>query len=219
MGKKLKLRLLCWLAFVIYRVLSSTYRVRYFHTEHKTQAAALHPRGSFVYGLWHEYFFVCVAAHPRQNITPMISRSNDGELISFIGKKLGFSPVRGSSSRGGTEAREELYGRIASGLTAAFTADGPKGPRRKLKSGLVDLSRTGQMAILPVAAAADRYWRLRSWDQSLIPKPFAKIAVVYSAPYLVPAAAHGAAFAREKQLVTTKLNQLDDIAAAALNSF
>lgn len=137
----------------------------------------------------------------------MISQSNDGELISYIAQKLGFEPVRGSTSRGGEAARNELYDRIEKGLQAAFTADGPKGPRRKMKSGLVDLSRSGRMAILPLGIDADRKWVLhKSWDNSVIPKPFSRVFVVYGAPFIISADTHGAAFAEAKRHAASCLN-------------
>jgi lysophospholipid acyltransferase (LPLAT)-like uncharacterized protein len=209
----LKIRMLCWLALGAYLLLCATYRVRYANPEALEKARALHPKGSFVFGLWHEFFFTAVATHRHQDIAPMISQSNDGELISFIAEALGFKPVRGSTSRGGASARDALYARIDSGLKAAFTADGPRGPRRKLKSGIVDLARTGSMAIVPLAISADRAWILRrSWDHSMIPKPFARLVVCYGDPVVVEPNAHGLAFATEKQKVRIALNQIADFA-------
>jgi lysophospholipid acyltransferase (LPLAT)-like uncharacterized protein len=210
----LKIRILCRLGFIIYRLLTLTYRIKFVHPERVTEAKHLHPAGSFVYGLWHENFFTAVATHPNQGIAPMISQSNDGELISFIAEKLGFKPVRGSTSRGGEAAREALYEQIQNGLQAAFTADGPKGPRRKMKSGLVDLSRSGHMAILPLAIDADRKWILeKSWDKSLIPKPFAHVYVVYGKPFIVPPEAKGAMFAEAKRYAQKSINAVADEAA------
>jgi lysophospholipid acyltransferase (LPLAT)-like uncharacterized protein len=204
-----KTRVLCWIALLIYRLLCSTYRVEYVHRDALEHAAKLHPAGSFVFGLWHEYFFTAVCTHPHQGIAPMISQSQDGEFISFIAASLGFHPVRGSTSRGGEQARTELYRRVNSGLKAAFTADGPRGPRRRIKSGLVDLSRTGRMAIVPLAVAASRAWRLhKSWDHSLIPKPFAKLVVIYGDPLMVAEHAHGLAFADEKRRIEAALQQV-----------
>lgn len=205
--KRLKIKVLCWVAYLIYRTLTLTYRIRYVHAENRQAASRLHPKGSYVFGLWHECFFAAVATHTGQAIAPMISQSNDGELISFISERLGFKPVRGSTSRGGEAAREALYERINSGLQAAFTADGPKGPRRKMKSGLVDLSRAGEMPILPLAIAADRCWILhKSWDRSIIPKFFAKVYVVYGAPFIVDKNAHGLQFAEAKRKAEAALN-------------
>jgi lysophospholipid acyltransferase (LPLAT)-like uncharacterized protein len=34
-----------------------------------------------------------------------------------------------------------------------------------------------------VTASADRAWRARSWDGLAVPKPFARVRVVYGAPW------------------------------------
>jgi hypothetical protein len=39
--------------------------------------------------------------------------------------------------------------------------------------------------IVPIHARADRAWRLDSWDRFLIPKPAARITVVYGRPFEV----------------------------------
>ena len=213
----LRTRILCWLAYGLYRLLTFGYKIRFVGLENRDQAYGMHPNGSFVMGIWHEYFFAAVAAHPNLGIRPMISQSEDGEFIAFIAKKLGYRPVRGSSSRGGAAARQKLYERIERGLIAAFTADGPRGPRRKMKSGLIDLSRSGQMAILPLAVAADRSWVLKkSWDQSLIPKPFANVWIAYGEPIMIPADCHGKEFAAAKRQVTERLNAVDAVAVDAM---
>jgi lysophospholipid acyltransferase (LPLAT)-like uncharacterized protein len=33
--------------------------------------------------------------------------------------------------------------------------------------------------MVPVAVSASRGWRLKSWDRFLIPKPFARVHIVY----------------------------------------
>ncbi len=206
MYSKFKLWCLCFLSYIIFRLLTSTYRVQFFQQENLIKAKSMHPNSSFIYALWHEHFFTAVASHPHQGITPMISQSNDGEIITYIGRKLGFTPVRGSTSRGGAEARDELYNQAALGLKAAFTVDGPTGPRHKLKSGVVDLARNTSMPILPLAISADRCWILtRSWDHSMIPKPFAKVSVVYGEPLCIKEDTHGSEFAAAKRKASEAL--------------
>jgi lysophospholipid acyltransferase (LPLAT)-like uncharacterized protein len=39
--------------------------------------------------------------------------------------------------------------------------------------------------VLPVYAAVRRAWRLDSWDQFCIPKPFARVRVAYGAPITI----------------------------------
>jgi lysophospholipid acyltransferase (LPLAT)-like uncharacterized protein len=41
--------------------------------------------------------------------------------------------------------------------------------------------------MVPTAASTSRAWRLRSWDQFIIPKPFARVTVAYGEPIRVAA--------------------------------
>ena len=68
----------------------------------------------------------------------------------------------------------------------AITPDGPRGPAEHVKPGLVYLaSRTGY-PVLPLAAAASSAWTFDSWDRFRVPKPFARLVVVYGPTIAVP---------------------------------
>ena len=67
---------------------------------------------------------------------------------------------------------------IDEGHDAAVTPDGPRGPAHVFAPGAaIAAQRTG--ALLVPIRAASRAWRLKSWDRFLIPKPFARVQVVY----------------------------------------
>ena len=69
--------------------------------------------------------------------------------------------------------------------TIAITPDGPRGPVRKYQAGaLVAAQRTG-VPIVPYALHVDRAWRLKGWDRFTIPKPFARIQLVFGDPKYV----------------------------------
>jgi lysophospholipid acyltransferase (LPLAT)-like uncharacterized protein len=74
------------------------------------------------------------------------------------------------------------------GYPAAFTIDGPKGPRYVAKMGGVLLAkRTGQ-PILPFTITARRYWEAKgSWDRAQAPFPFTRARVDIAPPIFVPA--------------------------------
>jgi lysophospholipid acyltransferase (LPLAT)-like uncharacterized protein len=115
----------------------------------------------------------------------MISASRDGELISTIGRFFGYTAVRGSSSRGGKEATREMVDHLQAGKRCAITPDGPRGPRREMKPGAVNIARLTGCPVVPFGFAAERCWRLKSWDRFIIPKPFSRAVFVYGDPILV----------------------------------
>jgi lysophospholipid acyltransferase (LPLAT)-like uncharacterized protein len=125
-------------------------------------------------------------AHRQRGVGVLISRHRDGEVIARAVERLGYATARGSSTRGGEEGVREMLALAESKRSLAITPDGPRGPARVVKPGLIYLaSRTG-LPILPVATGARPLTRLRSWDRFRIPRPFGRVVVHYGEPIDVP---------------------------------
>jgi lysophospholipid acyltransferase (LPLAT)-like uncharacterized protein len=139
-----------------------------------------------LWALWHETILMSVWYHRDQDVHVMISASRDGELISRVARFFGYVPVRGSSSKGGREAMGELVGHLKAGKRCAITPDGPRGPRREIKAGVLNVARMSGRPVVPFAFAAENAWRLRSWDRFIVPKPFSRAVFVYGEPIRVP---------------------------------
>lgn len=215
--KKLKVRAAVALITFLIFLLRRTYRVRVFGQEQRTAAIAAHPAGSFCMALWHEYLLAGILTHAGQKIAPLASLSADGEIVTRVMDRLGYRTVRGSSHRGGSEARDDLVEVSQQGWFTAITLDGPRGPRRRVKGGAIDIARRSGVSILPMTAAADREWILtRTWDQFRIPKPFARIAVQYGEPLTVSSETQGLAFGAAKQSLRIRLDQSEHLAREQL---
>jgi hypothetical protein len=134
-----------------------------------------------VYAFWHGQQMGLVGLRARPTVV-MVSRSRDGELQASVLQTLGFEIVRGSSSRGGTQALRALVSRVMCGNDAVFAVDGPRGPLGEAKPGAAFAAYRAQAKLVPVAAAASRTLRLsRAWDRFEIPLPFSRVAVVFGA--------------------------------------
>jgi len=200
--RRLKTMIASALVYCLARSLLATYRIRVFGLDHRTAAEGLHAKSSFCIALWHEQLFACILAHRGQPFAPLASLSSDGDIVTWVMARLGFRTVRGSSSKRGAVARDELVDVTGHGWFTAITVDGPRGPRRRVKGGVIDVARRSGVAILPLIAVADRTWVLaKSWDQFQIPRPFARIAVRYGEPITVSPDAQGLAFGRAKAQV------------------
>ena len=68
---------------------------------------------------------------------------------------------------------------------AAFTLDGPRGPARVAQPGAVWLAGATGNPLLPFHFEASRFWTMRSWDRTQIPKPFARVALTIGEPVTV----------------------------------
>ena len=205
-------RLILWIIFLVCRLLSLTWRVRYLGMDRRRMAVSSSPTGSFLLGSFHENTFAGVFGHANQGICCMVSRSKDGDMTSFIMDKVGISTVRGSSSRGGKEVRDAMVKKVTEGVVGAITVDGPRGPRRVLKRGIVDIARKTGAPILPLTAYGESSWILkRTWDQTRIPKPFSRVLVYYGDPIMVPRDARDEQFSGYVSKINEILNKNDDL--------
>jgi lysophospholipid acyltransferase (LPLAT)-like uncharacterized protein len=159
------------------RLLAMTWRVRVENDAELNVARATNRR--VIYMLWHGELLPLLWHHRGRKIAVVISEHRDGEIIARIAERLGYTTVRGSSSRGGSRALIGLMRAIESGRDGAVTPDGPRGPAHVFAPGAAIASQRTGAPLLPVRASASRAWRLKSWDRFLVPKPFALVRVVY----------------------------------------
>jgi lysophospholipid acyltransferase (LPLAT)-like uncharacterized protein len=155
-------------------------------TQHEERWRPLYEGGRpIVYLLWHEVLLPLLWHHRGQGVVIVVSENRDGQYLSDFARVLGYRSVRGSSSKGAARVLLGAVRELQAGCSVAFTPDGPRGPRRELKPGVVAAAQRGGGVIVPVNAQADRAWRLDSWDRFLIPKPGARVTVTYGRPFEV----------------------------------
>jgi lysophospholipid acyltransferase (LPLAT)-like uncharacterized protein len=177
------IRFLGFLGNWLIRGWMSTVRYRYVFPD-STAHPADPRRQRYLYAFWHETILVPAAL--RAKIHVLISQHADGELIAQVCRHLGLGVVRGSSTRGGAGALLGLL-RCSKVGHLAVTPDGPKGPRRHLKQGIIFLASCTGLPILPVGIGFTRAWRFRSWDRFALPQPWSTALCVTAPPIHVPA--------------------------------
>lgn len=179
----MKIKIISLILFYIIRLLSFTYRYRFIGIENKEIAKKKSPNNSFIYAVWHQNLIGAILSHMDERFTMIISESKDGELVAVTCEKFGHLPARGSSTRGGKRALVEIVQNIKKGFPGALTVDGPKGPARVVKGGVVEIARLSESCILPLSPYPSKYWSFaKSWDQFRVPKPFSTIVVVIGEP-------------------------------------
>lgn len=142
-----------------------------------------------IIALWHGEIFPVTGFGSKltSNLVTFVSQSKDGEVIARVLERLGHVTVRGSSSKGGVKAllrakrimeREERM--------AVFTVDGPRGPRHKVKGGIIFLAQRAGAKIIPFRAYPERAKVFdKSWDNFVLPMPFSRCPVYIGAPFEV----------------------------------
>jgi lysophospholipid acyltransferase (LPLAT)-like uncharacterized protein len=144
------------------------------------------PDLSCIYAVWHGWQYGLLNIFPRKNLHLLISPSLDGEIISRVSEKLGYSTVRGSMKRDGSKALRELLKVLKRGDSIAYTVDGPKGPIYKVKDGVIKIAQMSQKPIVPLVPYVNWKVEAPTWDKYKVPMLFATIKSVFGEPIYVP---------------------------------
>ena len=171
------LGVLVFLAITVYRW---TLRMTIVGEEHRQ---AIRAKGKKpLHAIWHQRMVGGILAHRGEGFVTMASRSEDGEIIATFLKYWGFRAARGSSSRGGDVATADFLEGLKTAPGGALTPDGPRGPARKCKRGILVLAEQGNTLVLPSSSSSSRPRFLNSWDRFLVPLPFSRCVVVFGSP-------------------------------------
>lgn len=192
--QKILLWLISWASYQAIALIGPTLRYSISWEEPPTPVDATYEK-PVIYSFWHRAVFAAAWLWRKAGIAVMVSRSFDGEYIARTIERLGFVAVRGSSSRGGAPALLGMKSQLDQGLAVVFTIDGPRGPKYVAKPGPVLLSRASALPMAAFYVALSDAWVLNTWDALMIPKPFSKALVRFSAKIQVPAQADDAQMA------------------------
>ncbi|MCB9892352.1 MAG: lysophospholipid acyltransferase family protein [Planctomycetes bacterium] len=201
------------LGYPILRALVATWRTEWRGREHFAfEGPDVTPA---VLAAWHESLLPGSFIARDHGMAVMISKHGDGEIIANVMQRIGFQPVRGSTSRGGARALAAML-RIPLTTALVMTPDGPRGPARTCQAGTLMLASKSGRKILPTGLAASRAWHARSWDRMIVPKPFAKVVLFTGEPIDIPPGLMRDAEAVEhwRKVVTASLDDARAQAAA-----
>jgi len=185
------------LVVAVLRLLALTFRWRV--TDH---AGILRPDGPrpLIGAFWHNRLLAVPLFYARMGRKGncLTSPSRDGAIIEGVMRRFKIGSVRGSSSRRGATALREMAAILERGEDMAITPDGPRGPIYEIHPGIIKLAQITGVPIVPICIEYSRYWQVKSWDRFRIPKPFARVEVVYGPLHEIPVELDEAAFEVER---------------------
>jgi lysophospholipid acyltransferase (LPLAT)-like uncharacterized protein len=181
--QRIVLRLIIVAGYWLIRLIGSTLRIAVSYEAGGQQTLDQRP---LIASLWHSCQIPSAYIFRKMGIRVMSSNSYDGEYMGRIIHKFGFVAVKGSSSRNAVRALLGLRRALEEGWTVAFTLDGPRGPRRKVKPGPAALARSTGLAMTMYHAAVEKAWVLNTWDRLMIPMPFSRVLVRFGKLIPVP---------------------------------
>lgn len=142
--------------------------------------------------LWHRNLIAAAGVFRDRPLQVTVSRSRDGDMAVAVMGHLGFAePPRGSSRTGAVSLLRAVSRAVESGAQVVVPVDGPVGPARRAKPGVLQVAMRAQIPIYTVAFSARPCLQLRSWDRMLLPLPFARVVCCYGEPFRVPPVARG----------------------------
>lgn len=159
MLKKIKNRLvphvLPPLAYLFLAGLKMTLRIR--HVNREPVEEVWQRGGSIISCFWHGRLLAMPFAYKRGKGKVLISRHRDGEFIARVVRYFGLEAIRGSYGKAGSvSSLREMLRAAKEGQDIGITPDGPKGPRCRIKKGILEFARMSRRPIVPVAYGASK---------------------------------------------------------------
>ena len=181
--ERLVIRIVGFLSYIAIRLIGMT--VRFDVTNQASEAAVTAAGKRPIYTVWHDRMIGGIYFLRDRGILVLSSHSFDSEYTARCIQRFGFGTVKGSSSKGAVAGLVAMIRAMRAGNPAAFTIDGPKGPRYVAKSGPVLLAKKTGNPILPLVVECESFWKLKSWDRLMVPKPFTRVNIIFAKPIFV----------------------------------
>jgi len=196
----------------LFKLLFKTLRIRLLCVEDAPRPYAQAAGQYFIYPVWHDSMAAPIFSGRQPSMVALVGAHTDGSYVSTVLKSVGIGSVRGSSSRGGSQALRQLLADTEA-RHIVLTPDGPRGPRRQLKPGLAFMaSRTGK-AVVPTAFACTHAWYPQGkWTELMIPRPFSTMYCLAGKTIKVPPNASKEELNDFTVLIQAAMNHLNDLA-------
>jgi lysophospholipid acyltransferase (LPLAT)-like uncharacterized protein len=160
--------------------LAKTWRIEVAGEDHVV--ALRQRREPFVFALWHDSLLAPLWHRRSEGITLLVSGNRDASSLAVAARRWGYRVVQGSSTSGAVAGFRGLVRALMLRGAAAITPDGPRGPARQAKAGVLRAAQLAGAAVVPVGMSASREWRVGSWDRFRIPQPLARVRIAYGTP-------------------------------------
>lgn len=209
-GKRLWFRVVLFLVPRIvtayFRLVALTSKVIILNKEYEEEVCKKRP---FTCACFHGTMLFPVYYCRRFPGVVMVSRSWDGELIDRSLRRWGYDTTRGSSSRHGREALDELIEMVKEkNYCSGLAVDAPRGPSRVVKIGTVMIAKRTGKPVVPYLSWATRKIQFGSWDRMILPLPFGTIVMGWGKPTFVPDGLEPDEYERIRQELEDEMNRV-----------
>ena len=138
---------------------------------------------SVIISCWHGRLLPVLFHLSYNDYYGLVGTHKDGEIISRVGQNLVWNILRGSSSNNGARAYAKMVSILRKKPSLfAITPDGPKGPPKIPKPGIIIAAQKTSSYIVPVTICSTKNWVFSNWDDFYVEKPFSKIYIKFGNP-------------------------------------
>jgi len=136
-----------------------------------------------IIAVWHGHLLSIVHDLRKEHVHAVAGTHKDADLISEIASRWGWNMIRGSSKEKGNIAYKKMIASLKMpGSILFITPDGPTGPRRIPKPGIIRAAQATNAIIIPTSVHSTKNWKFNNWDTFYLEKPFGKIYIEYGEP-------------------------------------
>ena len=165
-----------WHIYILLVHYTTRWDIRGIENKHKMESS----NKPFLIVFWHGRLLMTPAMAPKvDNICVLISKHNDGELISHTLRHFKYDLIRGSSGKDGTAALRAILKAIKKGQVVAISPDGPKGPRMRVSGATIKIAQLTSLPILPISYSISNAKILNRWDRFVAARLFGKGCYIY----------------------------------------
>ena len=207
------------IGFIFYFITKSiSLSIRWEYFEQSKKSKIFDNRHKYIFCCWHNKLFLGPHLLPRNRVINALQSSHsDGMITSLAFRYLGMNVILGSSKRGGMQAFRKMVKCLQLGESIAITPDGPKGPKEKVKEGIIKLAQITNTPIIPLVWATRKSKIINSWDNFVLPYPFSKGIYSFGKPIYIEKKMNINNFELERQNLENELKRLTKILENKLN--
>ena len=181
------------LAPLAWPLLSGTWRMTDFDPEHVDGC------GPVIFACLHRDILPAICYVRPARPVLLVSNSPDGDiLVKTLGRR-GYEFVRGGTGDDGGRAFVKLRRLVAQGRFVGLAVDGPEGPFGAIHEGVLLLAKLSGAPIVPLVARTASAVVLRTWDRTVVPRPFSSVEMIRGRALDLPADLDEAGMAKARQ--------------------
>ena len=209
-------KIIGFLFYFITKLISLSIRWEYFEQSKKSKI--FDNRNKYIFCCWHNKLFLGPHLLPRNRVINALQSSHsDGMITSLAFQYLGMNVILGSSKKGGMQAFRKMVKSLQLGESIAITPDGPKGPKEKVKDGIIKLAQMTNTPIIPLVWATRKFKIINSWDNFVLPYPFSKGIYSFGKPMYIEKKMNISKFELERKNLENEIKRLTKILESKIN--